>query len=159
MRPFLLEPPERNNISSLNNVHGWLVLGSKKCTSLAGFEVPPDSNNSTNPDDTHHEHDVKAWLWAFDDDNSTVTIYDTHDGNRSLVEGAGFCPGAYPDSSCPEAGVTLRHDSVVYLVALPDDSLFVAQVQPDNVESQQCRHLAQDSCARYGTSGRALVLA
>jgi hypothetical protein len=58
-------------------------------------------DNSTNPDDSHdHEHDVEAWLWAFDDDNSEVTIYDTHEGEAEET----YTASAFPMMHCFMAG-------------------------------------------------------
>ncbi|MBD3315904.1 MAG: hypothetical protein GF344_08970 [Chitinivibrionales bacterium] len=58
------------------------------------------SDNGTNPDDSHHEHDVEAWLWAFDDDNGTVTIHDTHDGVAETT----YTASAFPMMHCFTAG-------------------------------------------------------
>jgi DNA-binding beta-propeller fold protein YncE len=55
----------------------------------------------TNPEDTRdHEHDAEAWLWAFDEDNGTVTIYDTHEGVAETT----YTASAFPMMHCFTAG-------------------------------------------------------
>jgi YVTN family beta-propeller protein len=62
-------------------------------------------NTGTGPEEVHehdhgHEHEVEAWLWAFDDDNGTVTIYDTHDGVAETT----YTASAFPMMHCFLAG-------------------------------------------------------
>jgi len=61
-------------------------------------------DNGTNSEETHdHEHDAEAWLWAFDDDNGTVTIYDTHEGVAETT----YTASAFSMMHCFTAGPSM----------------------------------------------------
>ena len=59
-------------------------------------------NNPADPDEADYG-DVKAWLWAFDDDNGKVTIYDTEDGAAETT----YTASAFSMMHCFTAGPAL----------------------------------------------------
>jgi DNA-binding beta-propeller fold protein YncE len=64
-----------------------------------------DDNPTDSGDEPHvHDHDVHAWLWAFDDDGRTVTVYDTHDGVAETT----YTAAAFPMMHCFTAGPSLE---------------------------------------------------
>jgi len=55
-------------------------------------------------DDHQHDHEVNAWLWAFDDDAQSATIYDAHEGVAETT----FTAAAFAMMHCFTAGPSME---------------------------------------------------
>jgi len=56
--------------------------------------------NSTNPEESGHSHDIEAFIWAFDDDSGRVSIYDV----QNEISKATYTASAFAMMHCFMAG-------------------------------------------------------